>query len=267
LVLGAVACAPSLSTMQPAHIARPGDFQMTAAMEVAVPTGTIIRAIDAGKSLSDTALAQGTLTPEQKQQVFEAGINLLASPPSFGPHLALNYGVNNMFEVGVRYAVSSWRLGTRVQLLRHEDGPFDLVIGAGFARSARKIPVKDFIPVLEADDFTRYTFDVPVTLGTSRSWYRVWTGAKVVHSRFDTAMRLTTPNEPPDVATFDGSSTFIGGLGGVAVGFRHIFFGVELTVGQMSGSAAVTSAAAGIASAADLSGLIIYPAFGFMGEI
>ena len=59
LMLGLAGCAPSLATLQPANVAPAGHFQMTAGMEVAVPTGTIIRSIDAGKSLGDTAVATG----------------------------------------------------------------------------------------------------------------------------------------------------------------------------------------------------------------
>ena len=66
-----------------------------------------------------------------------------------------------------------------------------------------------------------------------------------MHSRFDTALRLTTMADGEELATFDGKSTFVGGLGGIAVGYRHLFFGVELTVGQLFGSAALGSAPAG----------------------
>jgi hypothetical protein len=269
LMLGLAGCAPSLATLQPANVAPAGHFQMTAGMEVAIPTGTISRSIDTGKSLADLAVAQGMLSAEQKQQVYEAGINLLSMPPSVGPHLAAAYTVVDRLEISIRSAVSSWRFGARYQLLRHENAPFDMVIGAGVARSSRKIPVEDFIPggILKADDFTRWSIDVPLLIGTSRSWYRVWAGPKVLHSRFDTALRLTTTADGEELATFDGSSTFVGGLGGVAVGYRNLFFGVELTVGQMFGSAALGSVPGGIDRSADLSGLVIYPAFGLMGEI
>ena len=95
----------------------------------------------------------------------------------------------------------------------------------------------------------------------------MWAGPKVVYSRFSTAMRLSIPGGRSRISPPSTANTFYyGGQGGVAFGYRYIFFAVELTMAQMFGSAAVTSAPAGIARAADLSGLVIYPAFGLMGE-
>jgi hypothetical protein len=265
--LAAGGCAPSLATMQPAHVGPKGSIQVTAAMEVAIPPGTIVDAIDAGEAISDRALGGQPISDQDRARLFSAAINLAASPPSVGPHLAVAYAVRDRIEVGLRYAGQGWRLGGRYQLLRRDEGPCDLVVGLGVARSTYEIPLADVIPVVEIDDFTRWTIDIPVTAGTSRSWYRVWTGPKFVYSRFDTAMRLVIPNELPEKVSFGGHSTFFGGLAGVAVGYQHIFFGVELTVGRLSGSASAAASTAGVGYAADLAGTVVYPAFGLMGEL
>lgn len=262
----ATGCAPSLATMQPAHVGPKGTVQATAAMEIGIPTGTIIQAIDAGKTLSDRAANGEPLTDADREQLYGAGINLVASPPSLGPHFALSYTPLDRLEVGVRYAGQGWRLGGRYQLVRKEEGPFDLVVGLGVTRSTYKLPLSDIIPVLKIDDFSRWTFDLPVLVGTSRSWYRVWAGPKLVHSRFDIGMRLAIPNELPEIAAFGGSSTFLGGVGGLAIGYRHLFLALELTVGHLSGSATAAITSANVSRSADLSGTVIYPTFGFMGE-
>ena len=262
VALAVTGCAPSLATMQPARVGPRGSLQVTAAMEVAIPTGTISRTLDVAETISDWALAGDPISDADRQQLFTAAINVLASPPSLSPLFAVAYAVADWVEVGVRYAGQGWRLGGRYQPLRHEDGPFDLVVGLGVARSAYKIPIAEFIPVVEVDDFTRWTIDVPVTVGTSRSWFRVWTGPKVVYSRFDTAVRLVIPNELPEVATFDGHSTFIGGVGGLALGYRNLFFGVELTVGRVSGSTNTVLSTAGVLRSADLGGTVVYPPSG-----
>lgn len=266
LAVAAAGCAPSLATMQPAHVGPKGTVQVAAAMEIGVPTGTIIQAIDTGKTLSDRALNGDPITEADREQIYRAAINWVGSPPQLGPHFAANYAPLDRVEVGIRYAGRGWRLGGRYQLLRREEGPFDLVVGFGVARSTYKVPLSDVIPVLEVDDFTRWTFDVPVLAGTSRSWYRVWIGPKLVHSRFGIGTRLVIPNETPEVARFDGATTFLGGVGGVAVGYQHVFLGLELTVGHISGSATADLTTAGVARSADLSGTIIYPTFGLMGE-
>jgi hypothetical protein len=267
VALAATGCAPSLATMQPARVGPQGSVQVTAAMEVAIPTGTISRTLDVATTISDRALNGDPISEADRQQLFTAAVNVLASPPSLSPLFAVAYAVRDRIEVGLRYAGQGWRLGARYQPLRHEDGPFDLVVGAGVARSAYKIPLAEFISVLEVDDFTRWTIDVPVTVGASRSWFRTWIGPKLVYSRFDTAVRLVIPNEVPEVVSFDGHSTFIGGVGGVALGYRNLFFGIELTVGRLSGSTATALSTAGVLRSADVGGTVVYPAFGLMGEI
>jgi hypothetical protein len=270
LVLAA-GCAPSLATMQPAHVAPKGHFQATAAIEIGAPTGTIIRIIDTGKTLSNDVTNAMMITPQQEIQIFEAGVNVAASPPSVGYHIALAYTLLDNFELNLRNAAGGWRVGSRYQLLHHENAPFDMVLGAGVSRAAVEIPLSTYIPILEMDDFTRYTGDVSLQIGTSRSFYRVWGGPKVLYSRFDTAMRLSVPGVPtPDLATFEGHAIYYGGLAGIAVGYRHVFLALELTVAELVGSADVTAVMTAanepVARSADLSGLVFYPTFGFMGE-
>jgi hypothetical protein len=267
-------CAPSLATMQPAHVAPKGHFEVTTAVEIGIPTGTISRVYDTGKALARDAEQNMAITPAQERQVFEAGVNVAVSPPTAGYLLAANYTVLNNWEVGLRYASGSWRLGSRYQLLHREDGPFDMTFGAGVARQAVEIPLSDYIPILEVDDFTRYTIDAGLLIGTSRSFFRVWFGPKFLYSHYTTAMRLSIPGvDTPDLASFEGHGIYYGGQGGLAVGYRHIFFAVELTMAELTGTASVTAQTPAqngsgepIAASADISGFVIYPTFGLIGE-
>jgi hypothetical protein len=259
-------CAPSLATMQPAHVAPKGHFQATAALEVGIPTGAIVSTIDAGRALSDAAV-HGSLTADQERRVFEAGIDVLATPPSAGPHLALAYTVAEHLEIGVRYAGDGWRAGTRYQILRHQEAPLDLTVGVGLARSVLSIPMGGFIPILEVDDFTRWTVDVPLLVGTSRSWFRVWAGPKLLWSHFGTALRLSIPNGNTEYASFEGSAAYVGGQAGAAVGYRNLFLGVELTLAEAFGSASVTATSVAEVRPVDVTGFVVYPAFGLMGEL
>jgi len=259
-------CAPSLATMQPAHVAPKGHFEATAALEIGIPTGAIVSTIDAGRALSDAAV-HGGLTADQERRVFEAGINVLATPPSVGPHVALAYTVADRLEIGVRYAGDGWRAGTRYQILRRQEAPFDLTVGVGLARSVFSIPLADFIPILEVNDFTRWTVDVPILVGTSRSWFRVWAGPKLLWSHFGTALRLSIPHGDTEHASFEGTATYAGGQAGVAVGYRNLFLGVELTLAEAFGSASVTATSLPAVRPVEFTGFVVYPAFGLMGEL
>jgi hypothetical protein len=268
-------CAPSLATMQPAHVLPKGHVQATVGLEISAPTGTISRVIDTGKRLSDDARTQMDLTPAQEQQLFEAGVNVVVVPPSLGYHFAAAYTVIDRLEVGVRYAGGGWRFGARYQVLRHEDGPLDLTVGVGVARAAFEVPLSSYIPILAVEDFTRWTVDLaPLQIGTSRSWYRVWGGPKFLYSHFSTALRLSIPGiDAPDLASFEGHAIYYGGQAGFALGYRSIFLAFELTLANVTGRGDVTAQSPArdgspepVARAANLSGFIIYPALGFIGE-
>lgn len=266
-VLVATGCAPSLATLQPAHVAPRGHAQATLGMEIAIPTGTIARVVDAGESLANEARNR-SLSDAEIAQLFDAGVNVASSPPSIGQHLAVAYSVSDQAEVGIRYAGGGWRLGGRYQLLRHEqeEHPFDMVVGFGVARSTTAIPLGDVVPYLEARDFTRWTFDVPLLIGTSRSWFRAWTGPKFLYSRFDTAVAITLPMNATEMGSLQGHAYYVGAQGGFAIGYRHVFLGIELTMGQLSGSATLVTMLSVPTPPTDISGFVIYPAFALMGE-
>jgi hypothetical protein len=265
LALWCSACAPSLATLQPAHVAPAGHFQAAVGVEVGVPTGTLAKAVDLGQVLAGQARTRG-LTDAEIARLFDVGATVAASPPSVGQHLAIAYTVRERTEVGLRYAGGGWRLGGRYQFLQHDDGPFDLVAGLGIARATTSVPLGSVVPFLQARDFERWTFDLPVLIGTSRNWFRVWTGPKFLYSRFDTSLEINLPMNAAQVGTLQGHATYVGGQGGAAIGYRNLFLAVELTLGELSGSATITSTLSVPTPPSDLSGLVIYPAFAVMGE-
>jgi hypothetical protein len=258
-------CAASLATLQPAHVAPRGHGQVTAGFEVGLPTGTLGRVIDSAEPLVNRA-RERALTDEEVQQLLDVGVNVAASPPSFGQHFAAAYVPIDRTEVQLRYAGGGWRLGARYQPLRHEDGPFDMVVGFGAARATAGIPYDDVVPYLDARDFTRWTFDLPVLIGTSRSWFRAWVGPKMLYSRFDTRLAITLPNNPPEVASLAGHAWYFGGQGGFAIGYRYVFLGVELTMARLSGDATATGLTEAPSHRTDISGMVYYPALALMGE-
>lgn len=262
----AMGCAPSLATLQPAHVAPRGHLQVTAGLEVAVPTGTLVSAVDAGRTLAGSARTQA-LSAQDQARLFDAGVTFAASPVAVVPHFALSYGIYDRTEVGLRYSGDAWRVGGRYQLLAHEQDPLDMVVGLGLSRAATAVPVGDVIPVLSVDDFTRWTGDVSLLVGTSRSWFRVWAGPKLVYTAFDTSLRAELYMNEQQLATFQGHGLYYGGQGGVALGYRKLFLGVELTLMELSGTASTSATTLAIGSrTTDISGFVVYPAFALMGE-
>jgi hypothetical protein len=259
-------CAPSLATLQPAHVAPRGHAQVTAGFEIGIPSGTIVRVVDVARNLA-VAAERRQLSDAELLQLFDAGVNLATSPPSVGQHFAAAYSFHERSEIGIRNAGGSWRVGGRYQFLEHQDGPFDLVVGLGAARATSAFPVGRVIGALEVRDFTRWTLDLPILIGTSRNWFRVWVGPRLLYSRFDTALALTLPQNPTTTASLEGHALYVGAQGGVAVGYQAVFLGVELTLGELSGTAtASTSLFSAPRHSTDISGFVVYPAFALMGE-
>jgi hypothetical protein len=258
-------CAPSLSTMQPAHVAKAKHVQAEAGYDVSIPTGTIGAVVDAAKPVADAAQSRA-LTADEEGKILDAGVALAANPPSFTQHAGIAVGLGEGFEAGLRYAAGGFRLGGRYQLLDRESGPFDLSVGLGISRYAYAFPIGDVIGILKLDDFSRWQFDVPILLGVSRNWYRVWGGARLAYTRFDTALRLALPfQNRTDYASFRGSGTYVGLQGGVALGYKYLFVAFELTTTGLSGHA--DAMLQGATHTTKLDGFVVQPALALIGEL
>lgn len=265
-LLATCGCAPSLSTFQPAHVAPAGHVQVAVGLEAGIPVGSLGDAIEAGKTLADKAASGQPLTNDEKWQLFDTGINLVLNAPSVGPHFSLAYTLLPKFEISVRYAGTAPRLGARYQLLQRAAGaPVDAVVGVGVSRFSFDFPIPD-IEVIKLEHFARWQLDVPLLVGTSSDWYRLWAGPKLMLTWFDARMALELPQERP-VAGLDGTAYYLGGQAGVALGYRSVFFAIELTLASASGSARVASPTLDPSSRdTTVSTFLVYPSFGLMGE-
>jgi hypothetical protein len=260
-------CAPALSTFQPAHVAPAGHVQLGGGLEGAIPTGAILSGLDTAKNLGQRAQNGERLTDAQKFQILDAGLNLVVNSPSIGPHLGIAYTVVDRVEANARFAGRALRLGGRYQILKRDAGPFDMTVGLGVARFSANLPLSDQIPVLQLDDFTRWQVDVPLLIGTSHDFYRVWVGPRLMMTWIDTQLTLRIPNDV-SVARFDGMVTYLGGQGGFALGYRKVFFAVELTIADSFGTAHTT--VTGFSPPTHdtrVSSLIVYPSVGIMLEL
>lgn len=52
----------------------------------------------------------------------------------------------------------------------------------------------------------------------------------------------------------------------MAVGYRHLFLGFELTLAEAFGSASVTATSVPAVRPVDVTGFVVYLAFGLIGE-
>lgn len=262
-------CAPALSTFQPAHVAPKHHVQAEVGMDISVPTGTIIDAIDTGVSTAIVA-AEGKreLTEEEIERLYRAGTSLTLNPPSVTPHVGVAFTVVDNLEVGLRYATSSLRLAGRYQFLKKQDHGVDATVGLGVGYFLFGLPLSG-LPVLNLDDFSRFQLDVPLLFGTHGTWYRVWGGPRFMYTHFGTELNLEIPDTygfgKIELASVSGNGFYVGGQGGVAVGYKYVFLGFELTLVEliMRGRFEVLNKPV---RDLDVDSFIVYPTIGLMGE-
>jgi hypothetical protein len=270
LVLAAPACAPALSSFQPAHVAPKGHVSAEFGWDVSAPVGTFIRAIDAAKVLA-RASSSRSLTDPERRQLIEAGANVALAPPGVVTHAGVTFVPLTGLELGLRWSPGTWRGAVRHQFLDQATHGVDFTAGLGLARYTFEFPVNDLVgDILHLDDFTRWNLDVPLVFGSRARWYRLWGGPRLLFSTFSTAMTLHLPANSAGAqaevvaASVEGNATFLGAQGGFALGYSHLFVGVELTVVRLISSAHLELA--GQRQDVDLGGFIIHPGIALMGE-
>jgi hypothetical protein len=174
-------------------------------------------------------------------------------------------------EVSGRYSVGALRLAARYQLLEQERHGVDLSAGLGGARYVYEFPVSDQLPLIELEDFSRWQIDLPLLVGKHGTWYRVWAGPRLLFTFYGTELTFEQPalpgsaSEKAVLASLDGTGTYLGGQVGAALGYKHVFFGFELTCAKFWTNANLTLADTERELALD--SFIIYPGFALMVEL
>jgi hypothetical protein len=191
--------------------------------------------------------------------------------PSPVPHIGIAVAPLNQFEVGLRYSGSALRLGVRGQFLKEKEHGVDMSVGLGASYFSYSFPVGNVLYVLEFEDFKRLQFDLPILFGKKRDWYRLWGGPKAMFTTFGTELVLNLPEiqgvrEPKrELASFDGTAFYLGAQGGAAVGYKHVFFGFELSMAYMAASWDMVVLDEPVRSK-KVNSLIVAPGFALMAE-
>ena len=120
--------------------------------------------------------------------------------------------------------------------------------------------------MLKLEDFSRWQIDVPLLVGTSTDWFRVWAGPKLMFTTFETSLILDLSFEgKKELGRFDGTATYVGAQAGFAIGFRYLFLAAELTMAELIGDAHLTALGMPVRDV-DISSFVIYPSIGLMAQ-
>lgn len=266
------ACAPALSSFTPAEVADPGHVQAELGIDVSVPTNALSGLVDAGEALSSGASRQ-PLTDAELERLLVAAWAYALNPPTILPHAGLAVGVADGWEVGGRLVPGGWRVAGRHQVLRAHDHGVDLSTGLGLGHTSYDLDTYDVLNLVDFDDFSRWQLDVPLLVGTEGSWYRWWGGPRILLSSYRVGARVELPAVGSDFdgqevsADFKGTSAHLGGQLGGALGYRHLFLAMELTVVRFGARATLSSNAPNVGSfTAGAAGMVVYPGVALMGD-
>ncbi len=162
---------------------------------------------------------------------YAAGALVAASmAPDLSPLAGARVGVGGNFEGGLLYTGRGARADLRrAFILGSAASPWALSIGLGLdaAFIGRQTHT---LPGVDGENVFGFGGDLPVLVGwrSQAGLYYAWIGARFGYEH-DTIKVAGSENPSPlDQATLTGDRFSIGGLLGVAIGFRHLHVGLEL---------------------------------------
>jgi hypothetical protein len=227
-----------------AHVLAPATVQAAGGTSATFVTGKAARALDAGRA----AAASNAVADQARGALALAGY-----APGVAPVIAARVGLQGGNEAGIAYTGRLARVDARHAF---EDGPLALSIGAGliYCRfSGSGAPA-----AIDGVTYNGQTlgFDVPLLFGweSAAGVVQVWAGPRLGYLKTGATVELSLMPPADPEKTADLSFWQIGGVVGLAVGFRHLHGVLELDGGY--GSA--TGSLAGVDTT--ITGVVLSPA-------
>jgi hypothetical protein len=270
-------CGTTLSTLQPAEPMKPGHIQANVATTVNVPASRIVAAVDVADDLARRYASDPGYTPtlEEQRRAVAAATGLGLSSPGPNNDLMLRVGVLKDFDAGIRWSGLAAHIdgkyrflggapeaeGEAAKTFREEMGPekdagFQGAVSLGLSRSLYSGFVFDALDFLDVGGYSRWNLEIPVIFGKGLgNLGHVWFGPKYVFSSYSIDASLRNVGA---ASTTSGSIHHLGAFGGIAVGYKVVFFVAELTIMKMFAEPEI------FGQKTDLGGIVVVPAGGLM---
>jgi hypothetical protein len=263
-LLALAACGTNLSTLTPAETTPAGHVRVAGGAGVSVPVGSVATLLDQGEHLAARAAGGEALTDAERDELLRASIAAVLALPSVNPEVQARVGLHERVDAGLRLGAGSVRLDGRLMLVAPErPGALAVSAGLGLGYYAFALPVPSFVEdVVRLSDYRRFEIDVPVLLGWSTDVWRVWLGPKLVFTTYGIDAALAAPMVSA-TASARGTQTFLAAQAGGALGFRHGWVVLELTVAYGLGGADIEVDGASVIEVST-DDLVVYPALGLL---
>ena len=229
---GALAgCGGAAPLLHPAQALAAGDVRGVgglAARAVVGDLGTKLAAAT-NESVAQTQTGNGTISVDTTYA--QGALVAAAMAPDFSPVAGARVGIGQSFEGGIMYTGRGARIDLRRAFrLGAAASPWALSIGLGLDGT---FAGRQKVAIAGVDGANLFGFgaDLPILLGwkSTAGLYYAWIGARVSYEHDTIETRSSAPppgtTPPPDLV---GDRIAVGGLLGVAIGFRHVHVALEL---------------------------------------
>ena len=252
------ACAMNVSETRPAKVLRGGEIQVAEMNDVVIPTRAVGGLIDGARDAANAA-DDRMLTPEERRTLIGAASAISLTGPGYGAHIDMAAGLGYRFDLQARLGNGIYALSLRRGFPLSEK--WNLALGArgAYNSGATFVEYADYVTEwVKLSETRRFDGQLFVQAGPEwGEWARLWFGAKGMVSPLRTdidATRIGGTQERIEATIYHA-----GGFVGAALGYRWIFFVVELNVLASYGKFRAFD------EDYDLSGYVIAPSYGFMG--
>jgi hypothetical protein len=261
LVVVLVGCGGAAPLLHPAQVLAPGEIRAEAGIAARAVVGNLGDSLKGAtnESASYKALGQDPCATGCSNTYAEGALVAAAMAPDLSPVAGARVGVGGEFEGGIMYTGRGARIDLRRAFaIGKRPTAWALSIGVGLD-AAFEGRQGSSLPDVDSANLFGFGADVPVLLGwkSTAGLYYVWLGARFGYEH-DTIQPRNSEAVPPNgestAPQLVGDRFAVGGLVGLAIGFRHVHVALELEADY----AAVTGTFGGTTARVD--GLSLTPA-------
>lgn len=232
--VGMAACTPGLTTMMPARLVPEGHVQVSTSTDLTLPSG---RLFNMAKSLRQLPAETYELTLDEAASLAQGVAALLVQPPGLGGQVSVAYGVDRNVEVGAGTTINSVRGWGRWQFLRVRPG-FYGAFGLGLSSYFFGFPLGRVTDIASVRGHFRRQVEVPLQFGLSGRSGHLWFGPKWVHADYGIHVaaclnQVNTGCKRRGAMKMRGTTSYLGGQLGAALGYRRWWIMAELTVARL----------------------------------
>jgi hypothetical protein len=248
----------NVSETRPARVLRGGEIQLAEVNDIVIPTRAVGGLIDGAKEAANSA--DDGLTTEERRTLIGAATAISLTGPGYGAHLDAAAGLGYRFDLQARIGNGIYGLSLRRGFPLSEKWHLALGLRGAYNTGQTFIEYADYVTEwVKLSETRRFDGQAFFQIGPEwGEWGRVWFGGKGMWSPLVTdidATRIGGTRERVEATVYHA-----GGFVGAAVGFRWIYFVAELNVLASWGRFRAFD------EDFDLSGYVIAPSWGFMGQ-